>query len=115
MPMNLEQLRRERELIAHHLAWLDARIAEEEGMGAPAAQAAPVPPPPVRLAPQVARSPALAVAMPPMPADFDPELRHASAEDARKGCLKLFVGAVLLFVGLLVVAYFLWPDPVATR
>ena len=118
MPISLEQLRRERDLIAHHLAWLDARIAEEEGLGrvAPPSPLAPLPSPASVAAPPAAR-PATqpAGATPPLPIDFDPDLRHASAEDARKGCLKLFAAAVLLFIGMLVVAYFLWPDPATTR
>jgi hypothetical protein len=75
----LEQLRRERRLIAEHLQWLDREIAAEQGAVPQAAQEIPSPDPRQEEADVIAR-------YAPSP--------QAAAASARRGCL-LYAGIVL--------------------
>lgn len=113
--MSPDELRRQRDLVAAHLAWLDAQLASLRRPG-DAAPPLAVPLPPV---PPVARP--LPISLPATPAapapavvpeiELDPSLRLASAESARQGCIKVFAFVVVAFVAIVVLAYVFWPEP----
>jgi hypothetical protein len=123
-PTRLNELRRQRELVAEHLAWIDREIASAAGGAAappaPAAQPAPAPvaapQPALRLVtprPQaVAFTPA---ALPTGPAP-DPdalldEFRvppDTLKTDVRKGCLLYFLGAFALLALGVTALYFIF-------
>ena len=120
----LQQLRRQRELVAEQLAWLDREIAAVAGAPAPAPPAPPPPAPaspPVR--PAVVAPPASSLAPAPAPArdvslPADPtasadvlleEYRVAPdtlKSDVKKGCLLYFFAALALFALGVVGLYF---------
>ncbi|MBI5767524.1 MAG: hypothetical protein HZA93_06995 [Verrucomicrobia bacterium] len=117
MSDRLQQLRRQRALVAEHLAWLDREI--DRALEAPA-PVEPITPPPaddltsvpfsMRAAPPVAaKSSATPVAAPRAPSDdaataasADAILRDYQVEpdtmksDVKKGCLLYFFGALVL-------------------
>lgn len=98
MTDRLAELRRQRALVAEHLAWLDREIAA----------ANPAAPPPPSLSPAV-ESPAVTATrsepLPPAPAPQPPasalpESRPADIRrDVRRGCLLYFALAALLVAG----------------
>jgi len=123
MPDRLQELRRQRALVADHLAWLDREIAADPaatapGPGAPS-PAAPVPVvPPVRLPASLPAQPSVAGENSPVEAVVAAEAdailedyRVAPDElktDVKKGCF-LYFFAALAFVALgVVVLYFLF-------
>lgn len=125
MQDRLAELRRQRALIAEHLAWLDREISAPSGITASSTQAVPPPalPPPLATTAAPTSPPLpdpaaiLARATEPKPetpppaatdahADLLPEHRPADIKnDVRRGCflyLALATLAVLLFGGLLI-------------
>ena len=95
-----EELRRQRDLVARHLAWLDTKIAEAEGTPAPAdavapqatAQSSPHAPPPTTVNPE---------STPAAPELLGEDYRSSTADQIRSakvGCVLLTVGAIALFV-----------------
>ena len=125
-PIRLNDLRRQRELVAEHLAWIDREIATAAGQ--PTAPAAPAPAPQLAPVSTPAPQPALRLVTPaprpvmvtsaaaqtgPVP-DPDAMLEEFRVQpdelktDVRKGCFLYFLGAFALF-GLGVVAlYFIF-------
>lgn len=95
MSDRLAELRRQRQLMQEHLAWLDREIATETGKAAPAA-ATPAGPAPV----------------PPAETDADALIAQYSAspeslhQDVRKGCLLYFALASVALIALVAVLYF---------
>ncbi len=127
----LDALRRQRTLVAQHLAWLDAEIAAADGAAGPAREDEPQPVAPEAAAPVIARRPPALPPQPPKnagpatPASSDEEklavanaranaiLEEYAVTDrfdpaaTRRGCL-LFAVAVFLFgvAGLLAIYFF---------
>ena len=94
MSDRLPELRRQRALVAEHLAWLDREIADASG-DAPATPAAP---PPVTLPPST--QPGDAGDLPTAEkilAEFRREAERAPA-DMRRGCLWSFLAGMLLLI-----------------
>ena len=94
MSDRLPELRRQRALVAEHLAWLDREISAA-GSEAPATPASP---PPVTLPPStqpdgVADGPVAEKIL----AEFRSEAERAPA-DMRRGCLWSFVAGMLLLI-----------------
>ena len=91
----LAELRRQRELVARHLAWLDGEIVRL-GAGSPPSSAAPTP---VAVDPAAADQLTQAVAREVQATEgYSPD-PTSSARDARRGCLWLAV--LVLIVGAL--------------
>jgi hypothetical protein len=89
MSDRLPELRRQRALVAEHLAWLDREIADA-GSEAPATPVTPAPP----------AKPAGAVDVPAAEkilAEFRSEAERAPA-DMRRGCLWSFLAGMLLLI-----------------
>jgi len=116
MSDRLNDLRRQRALVAEHLAWLDREIAETSGLSTVAPLAAPSPTPP---APPAHPEPATRVEALVTAAELSPEAA-ADAEaileqyrvqpdslqtDVKKGCF-LYFFAALAFVALAVVGLY---------
>lgn len=107
MPDRLDELRRQRALVADHLAWLDREIA---GATPPTEERAPLDPAPLPLSAAKATvstrayagSPANSSATPSAPADPDSILAEYRVEpksvrqDVRKGCFLYFALAFIL-------------------
>jgi hypothetical protein len=100
-----EELRRQRELVREHLAWLDREIAAAEGSTLPQ-ERAPLSPP--RIVPPSYSSPAQ-----PEPADAEAILSEfrqdttSITSDTRRGCI-LYVVAALGVLALIVTAMFFY-------
>ena len=123
MPDRLQELRRQRALVADHLAWLDEEIAATSGATAPA-PSAPSPAVPVPAVLQV-KLPASLPAQPSAAVENSPVAAAVAAQadailedyrvapdalktDVKKGCF-LYFFAALAFVALaVVVLYFLF-------
>jgi hypothetical protein len=127
-PERLAELRRQRALIAQHLAWIDAELAANGGPAsspAPETGASATPPTPAAPTRAVDSPDPGITGTPPSPAPpADPHLAlaHARADDiieryrstealdpasTRRGCITLFVGLLALgFLVILAVYYF---------
>ena len=111
MQDRLAELRRQRALVAEHLAWLDREIAAAEGKPSPAPLPAPTPTPAPTATEILAKVAEPAPALPPVASDHPdaallPEPQPTDIKnDVRRGCLLYFALASLAVVagtGLLV-------------
>lgn len=94
----LAVLRRQRQLLTEHLAWLDREIAAAED--ASASSLYPNFPPPGALA-----TPDLPLASDPLPETLDPRAVH---DNVRRGCFLYFALALLTLIAALAAFYFLY-------
>lgn len=101
MSARLHQLRRQKEILQEHLAWLDGEIARESGVESvvPAATAPPVPP----LAPP--SPPATDAAADELLARYRAE-EALNPKAARRGCLLAFSLGLGLLIAIVVTIYF---------
>lgn len=99
MSDRLKEFQRQRALLQEHLAWLDREIAREGANQPPppsvsaATPGAPTPP-----SPEVAG----------VGSDAAGEKAGAMASDAKRGCLIAFATGMVVFFGLVAVAYLLY-------
>ena len=117
MPDRLSDLRRQRALLAEHLAWLDREIRAAEGQEPPAAPAASAGPGPAVMSPSSTPTPPAAVppVMPPAPTEEVAEeilsqyrtAPVAVGTSAKRGCLALFA-AFMLLAGLVTYGFYLY-------
>ncbi len=98
---HLNELRRQRALVAEHLAWLDREIAIQTTTTPPANDSSPLATPAPSLRTNVTRSP---LDPEKIIAQYAPE-PGSSISDIRRGCFIVFFGAFAV-LGLAIAAYF---------
>ena len=126
MSDRLAELRRQRELLQQHLAWIDREITAEQAKENPAETAAKLAAAVALAAPKTSSASARAPAASPAAAspsagsviaanaspDADRILEEyrvpprALHSDVRKGCLLYFAAALALFIGVVAILYF---------
>lgn len=117
MPDRLAELRRQRALIAAHLAWLDREIAAASGLKDQATPKAPAQPTPelataIVAAALKAKHSATAAESPVVAADADSILEEyrvppdSLKTDVRKGCFLYFAAALVAVAVIVTILYF---------